>query len=98
MEPIRSIRLRQLHGQLGEIAFQLTQVQFSHFGPPKHWQPALNAYRCADCMTICVDLAGVDRSLIDLQVEPQRVLIRGRRHAPEPTAAETKTMQILALE
>ena len=62
------------------------------------WEPAINAYRCEQCVRICVDLAGVDRSLIDLTVEPRRVMIRGTRELPEPTQAEGHTVQLLAME
>ena len=46
-------------------------------------------------MSICVDLAGIDKSLIDLQVEPRRVTVRGSRDAPEPI---DQAVQMLALE
>ncbi|HEY5767500.1 MAG TPA: Hsp20/alpha crystallin family protein, partial [Candidatus Udaeobacter sp.] len=47
---------------------------------------------------ICVDLAGVDRSLIDLSVEPRRLVIRGTRELPEPTGDEGSAQQLLAME
>src|SRR5262250_830109 len=62
------------------------------------WQPAINAYRCDTCIRICVDLAGVDRSLIDLSVEPRRLVIRGTRELPEPTGDEGCAKQLLAME
>jgi HSP20 family protein len=98
MADIRGIRLKHLHGRLGEIAYQLTQVQFSGVSPDVSWHPAINAYRCPEKMTICVDLAGVDRSAIDLQVEPRSLRVRGRRQPPEPLGAEEKPVQILAIE
>ena len=45
-----------------------------------------------------VDLAGVDRSLIDLSVEPRRLVIRGTRELPEPTGEEGSAQQLLAME
>jgi len=98
MENIRSIQLKRLHGRLGEVMYQLTRVQFSVFGPLDVWQPSINAYRCSDCMAICVDLAGVDKDRIDLQVEPKRLLLRGQRHPPEPAAVGNKPIQVLAME
>ena len=97
MKPTRNIKVRWLHGTLGEVSYQLTGVQFSHFATQK-WQPAINAFRCESAVRICVDLAGVDRSLIDLTVEPQRVLVRGARQAPEPSDDEGRAVQMLALE
>jgi HSP20 family protein len=97
MDPIRSIKLRWLHGALQDVASELMRSQFSQFAP-HGWQPAINAYRCERCIRICVDLAGVDRSLIDLTVEPRRLIIRGRRELPEPANDEECAQQLLAME
>ena len=97
MDPIRNIKLRWLHGALHDITYELSRSQFSRFAPYA-WEPAINAYRCETCIRICVDLAGVERSLIDLTVEPRRVVIRGARKLPEPTHAEGNAVQLLAME
>jgi HSP20 family protein len=97
MDPISSIKLRWLHGALHDVTHELTRSQFSRFGS-RTWEPAINAYRCEKCVRICVDLAGVDRAMIDLTVEPRRVLIRGARELPEPTHAEGRAIQLLAME
>jgi HSP20 family protein len=96
MANIRSVRLRELHGQLGDVVYQLTKVQF--FSQHEKWQPAINAYRCEGCMAISVDLAGVDKDSIDLEVEPRRLSIRGTRQAPEPEEIQGRAVQILAME
>src|SRR2546428_7267466 len=96
MDPIRNIKLRWLHGALHDVTYELSRSQFSRFAHA--WEPAINAYRCETCIRICVDLAGVERSLIDLTVEPRRVVIRGRRELPEPNRAEGHTVQLLAME
>lgn len=98
MERIRSIRLRWLQGELGQLAHALERAQFSQFARPEGWQPSVNAYRCESCIRICVDLAGVEKADIDLLVEPTRVVLRGIRPAPEPSGAEPKARQILAME
>src|SRR2546428_6379984 len=95
MDPNRSIKLRWLHGALHDVTSELARLQFSRFGSHT-WQPAINAYRCESCIRICVDLAGVERSRIDLTVEPQRVVIRGSRDVPEPTHAEGREVQLPA--
>src|SRR2546430_2550438 len=97
MDPIKNIKLRWLHGALHDITYELSRSQFSRFAPHA-WEPAINAYRCETCIRICVDLAGVERSLIDLTVEPRRVVIRGRRELPEPTHAEEHTRRFLGME
>src|SRR5260370_35710694 len=91
MDPIKNIKLRWLH----DVTYELSRSQFSRFAHA--WEPAINAYRCKGCIRICVDLAGVDRSVIDLTVEPRRVVIRGARERPEPTPAEGHTGQLLAM-
>ena len=97
MDPIRNVKLRWLHGALQDVAHELSRSQFSRFAPHA-WEPAINAYRCETCIRICVDLAGVERSLIDLTVEPRRVVIRGTRKLPEPTGDEGCAQQLLAME
>jgi HSP20 family protein len=97
MNPTRNTKLRWLHGTLHDITYELSRSQFPRFAVHA-WEPAINAYRCETCIRICVDLAGVDRSLIDLTVEPRRVMIRGNRELPEPSHAEGHPVQLLAME
>ena len=98
MDGPRNIRLRHLHGQLGDIAFQLTKVQFTQYYAPHAWQPAINAYRYDGCIKICVDLAGVDKDTIDVRVEPRRLVLRGNRAMPEPAESEGKCVRVLTME
>ncbi len=97
-EDIQSTHLKRLHGRLGEVVYQLTRVQFSRFHSARNWQPAINAYRCSECLVICVDLAGVERESIDLQLEPKRLLIRGHRAPPEPEGTVHKPVHVLLME
>jgi HSP20 family protein len=96
MDPIGSIKLRWLHGALQDVTYELARSQFQF--APHTWEPAINAYRCEKCIRICVDLAGVERSQIDLLVEPRRVLIRGERELPEPKHDEGRPLRLLAME
>ena len=93
----RTIRLERLQGQLGDVAYELTKVHFAGFRRPTHWQPAVNAYQCEHAIRICVDLAGVDRSDIHLEIGPGLLTIRGQRELPEPQD-ENPLMQVLAME
>jgi HSP20 family protein len=102
---VRTIRLRRLQGQLGDVAYELTKVHFSSFQTAETaWRPAVNAYRCERCVRICVDLAGVDRAEIDLRVEPGRLTLRGRRELPHFDKESTHphlhapALQVLAME
>jgi HSP20 family protein len=94
MDPIRRITLRLFQSAPEDMTFRASSFQFA----PPTWQPAINAYRCEKGMRICVDLAGVERSAIDLRVEPYRVVIRGNRDVPEPKDPEGRPLEMLAME
>ena len=96
MDPVRTIRLHWVHGA-GDAPWQLLRFQRSQHSPHA-WQPSINAYRCEKCIRICVDLAGVEKSAIDLQIEPHRLLLRGERENPEPPVKDGESVQTIALE
>ena len=98
MDDKTTVKLRLLQGRLGEVVYQLSRIHFSEFSLQENWQPAVNAYHCRDNISICVDLAGVEKSSIDVRVEPRRVWIRGQRQAPEPPNCAQDTLQVLAME
>lgn len=58
--------------------------QFHGFCPTDAWRPAVNLYETADTFLICVDLAGMTREEIDLQVDKGNLVLRGRRSSPMP--------------
>ncbi len=97
MTTIRGIKLQWLQQTLGDVTYQMTRLQFA---PSRvyHWRPAINAFQCDKGMRICVDLAGVDRSDIDLQIDGQRLLLRGEREAPEAREKEGRIVQTIAME
>jgi len=97
MDPIRNIKVRWLRGSLGDLAYHVTRVQLWQ-APAHKWQPAINAFRCESAIRICVDLAGVEKSSIELTVEPQRIVLRGSRDVPEPADGEGRAVQMLVLE
>jgi HSP20 family protein len=97
MDPVRTIRLRWVHGALSDVTYQLTRFQFSQVAPHA-WQPAINAYRCESCIRICVELAGVEGADIDLQIEPRRIWLRGERANPEPADEAGRVLQTIAME
>jgi HSP20 family molecular chaperone IbpA len=94
MDPIRRITLRLLQGAPDDFSFRLASYQFA----PPSWQPAINAYRCEKGIRIGVELAGVERSAIDLRVESHRVIIRGRRDITEPKQPFESAVEMLAME
>ena len=46
------------------------------------WTPNVNLYETASCYLVCVDLAGVDKQKIDVEVADQRLKLRGTRAVP----------------
>ncbi len=97
MNTIRGLKLRWLHHTLGQLTEQMARVDFVPLAP-SCWAPAINAFQCDGGLHIFVDLAGVDRSEVDITLEPQRLMIRGTRAAPEPTGPGCRVAQIIALE
>jgi HSP20 family protein len=97
MNTIRGIKLRWLHQTLGDVTHELTRLHFIESGP-LGWRPAINAFQCEKGVRICVDLAGVEPSEVDLTVESQRVIIRGTRSAPEPAEGDGRAVQMIAFE
>lgn len=94
--PFRSIH--EIQRDLGNVAVEFTQTHLFHFTAAPGWQPAINAFRCGSQFLICVELAGVERSAIEVRAEARRVTIRGTRPMPEPACDEEPAAQILALE
>lgn len=92
------IRLHQLHGRLGDLVYQFTRAQFTQPPAPDKWSPAVNAYRCPKGFAICVDLAGIPKDAIDIQVHARTVRIEGQREIPEPKGKDEEPVQIIAME
>src|SRR5215510_11762640 len=94
--PFRS--LHEIQRDLGDVAIAVTQTRLIHFTGSTGWHPAVNAFRCGQHFIVCVELAGVERSAIDVRAEARRLIIRGTRPLPEPSCDEEPAAQILALE
>src|SRR5687768_12266123 len=93
-----NMRLNQLRGRLGDLVYEFTKVQFSHSPGAEIWSPALNAYRCAQGFAICVDLAGVPKESLHLEIEHRKIRLQGRREVPEPKDKGNEPVQILSME
>jgi len=97
MNAISGIKLRWLHDTLGQVTYHLARVRFIP-PAPSTWTPAINCFVCDRGLRICIELAGVDRSEVELAVGNDQIVIRGTRAAPEPTEDEGKAVQVLAFE
>ena len=97
MDASRTITFRWITDGPDAAGYHLSRLRFT--GAVPTWQPAINVYRCDDCIRVCVDLAGVERSEIDLTVHARRLSIRGSRSVPESRGGKASTArQILAME
>jgi len=101
----RAFRLLQIQGKLGDVAYEMTRVNFSGFQAVEpRWQPAVNIFMCSRCFRVCADLAGVDPEAVELSVTNGKLLIRGSRPAPEPSSepepgvARAKAVRVMAME
>jgi len=97
MEKIRSTYLRHVQGSLGDIAYEL-HIRYQAAARAPGWTPAVNAYQCSGHIVVCVELAGVSKEQLDLQVGPRKLVIRGVRHPVEAACEAGPPQQVLALE
>jgi HSP20 family protein len=97
IETAQRDELQQLAGRVNRVVNQLWQLHFGEFCPVESWSPSINIYQLEKRLEVCVDLAGLEPSAIDVRVEAGRLTIRGFRPAPEPRAAQ-ETMRILTME
>jgi HSP20 family protein len=60
------------------------QVQkgYYNFRPNDTWAPNVNLYETDDAYLVCVDLAGVDKEKIDLELIENRLTLHGVRQVP----------------
>ncbi len=69
---------------MGEAMQRAVHGRFFRFSPPDAWQPATNLYETKDRYVVCVDLAGVNREEIDVEVQQDVLVIQGQRESPRP--------------
>jgi HSP20 family protein len=98
MEDIPDITLRRLHGRLNELLREFGRMQFAPLARHNVWTPAINTYWERDRITICVELAGVEKTSIRLGVVAREVRLSGRRALPEPKTGDQPVEEILNLE
>lgn len=95
----RKVRLTRMIGRMGDVVHDLNNLHFSTFRSPEGWQPDITAYRYDDRIEIWVDLAGVDKSDISVDVLPDRVRISGERRPPlQARDMSSQCRQVLTME
>lgn len=66
----------------------MEQIHKGFFYPNETWTPSVNLYETAHSYLVCVDLAGVEKEKIDVEVADQRLKLRGARAVPTVDAAQ----------
>jgi HSP20 family protein len=62
---------------------QIHAKGFYGFAPNENWTPNVNLYETDAIYFVCVDLAGVEKEKIDIQIIDGRLSIRGNRPVPQ---------------
>ena len=95
----KSIRLTRIVASTHSIAAQLQELHFGSFQiPTGGWRPLVNVYAHGDRFEVCVELAGVPKADIEVQVDARRLAIRGIRVAPEQHCDHPPCGRILMME
>ena len=55
---------------------------YFNFCPSETWTPSVNLYENDHAYLVCVDLAGVDKEKIDVEVQDNQLTLRGTRPVP----------------
>ena len=80
------------NSQINKLIEQM-QKGFYGFLPGETWTPAVNLYESELHYLVCVDLAGVVKDEIDLQVAQQKLTLRGNRLVPtQPSDGTSESM------
>src|SRR3954447_26436079 len=70
--------------QMNQLVDREMNRQFHPFSPTDAFRPAVNLYETQRSFMICVDLAGMDQRDVEVSLEMQMLVIRGRRQSPIP--------------
>ena len=76
-EPSISAVQRQMQRVMEQM-----QKGFFNFCPSETWTPNVNLYETETAYQVCVDLAGVDKEKIDIEVIDHRLSVKGTRAVP----------------
>jgi HSP20 family protein len=65
-----------------KISEQMMQKGYFNFIPSESWSPNVNLYETDQAYVVCVDLAGVDKEKIDVEVHENQLTLKGAREVP----------------
>jgi HSP20 family molecular chaperone IbpA len=74
--------------RVGKMVENLQPRGYLAFYPKETWTPNVNLYETEEHYLICVDLSGVEKKKIDIELVDQKVILKGSRQIPAvPRAA-----------
>jgi HSP20 family protein len=85
----------------------MDQMNKGYYGfyPSDTWTPSVNLYETNGSYLVCVDLAGVDKDKIDVEVHENRLKLKGTRAVPmkesggeESAEHESKRVRVHLME
>jgi HSP20 family protein len=79
--------------QMGKMMEQL-QKGYYNFCPTDTWTPSVNLYETESAYVVCVDLAGVDKDKIDIELLGQKLTLRGNRAVPMPDSIDENSGKV----
>src|SRR4028119_1572204 len=69
-------------GRVSKLTEQMMQKGYFNFCPSETWTPSVNLYETDNAYVVCVDLAGVDKEKIDVEVLDNQLTLKGTREVP----------------
>jgi HSP20 family protein len=91
---------RKLSKTPSKLLEQLQNKGYYSFYPGETWTPNVNLYETDASYMVCVDLAGVEKKKIDINIADGRLTIRGSRPVPscKQTSNESARVRIHLME
>ncbi len=74
----------QLVRQMNQLVDRELTRQFYPFSPTDAFRPAVNLYETTEGFMVCVDLAGMEKRDVEVSIDEENLVIRGRRQSPMP--------------
>lgn len=86
-------------GRIGDLAFDFQRLPFTPLPSESGWKPGIDLYAFDDRFELWVDLAGVEKQSITVEVFRNQVRLNGERQPPVIcTGGLDRCRQVLVLE
>lgn len=78
----------ELGKQINWLIDEMSHRDYYKFSRKSVWQPALNVYEDEGHILLCLELAGLAREQVYIEVVDHKLTIRGQRPVPPPPDAD----------